>query len=89
MKAFFPKAKLVLYVIFGCFLMSMMSSAIDLQVYVENEWLDSQSGFTDKEYERYQFQAVEAHVLGTGFGLAILIGLVSWWLYENNRGGRP
>ena len=88
MKAFFPKAKLVLYVISGCVLMSMLSSAIDLQVYFENQWLDGQPGFTDKEHERYQFQAVEAYVLGTGFGLAILIGLVGWWLHENNRGGR-
>ena len=89
MNTFSLKAKLLLYVMSGCVLMSMLSSVIDVQVYFENQWLDGQPGFTEREYERYQFQAVEEHVLGTGFGLAILIGLVSWWLRENSGRGRP
>ena len=79
----------MLYVMGSILLMNILSYIIDIAVYRDNELVDGQPGFTEKEYERYQFQAVEAYIAGHGMGIAALIGLVSWWLHENIGRGRP
>ena len=84
-----PRLKILLYVMGSILVMNILSIVFDITAYRDNEFLDGQPGFTDKEHERYQFQAVEAYIAGHGMGIAALIGLIGWWLHENNGRGRP
>jgi len=84
-----PNVMLVLYVMIGILLIHIFSMAIDLVAFWDNQWTDGHLGFTPAEEARYAIQAVESHILGTGMGLAVLMGLIGKWLRENIRGDRP
>ena len=57
-----------------------LSTLIDIAVYLDNRTLDGATGWSPEEWERYKVQAVEAHIIGTGWGIILTMALFVAWV---------
>ena len=75
-----PYATLAAIVFTGLIVTWGLSALLDLAVYLDNQTLDGVPGWSPEEWERYKVQAVEAHIIGTGWGIIITMALFVTWM---------
>ena len=80
MKLLPPHIKFGFIILVGLLMVSVLSALMDYIVYRSNQTLDGEPGFSPDEYERYKVQAVEAHVIGTGWALILTMALMVAWI---------
>lgn len=73
---------LIVFVAIGILVALTASSMLDHAAWRANQQIDGAGNMyiDDYHWEKYKVQAVEAHVIGMGIGLAVEIGLVAWWI---------
>ena len=80
MKRHTPYLTLAAIAFSGLLLAAVFSAAIDYAAFRGNQTLDGEPGFSEGEYERYNIQAVEAHIVGTGWAIILTMALMVVWM---------